>query len=100
MGKLAVHVATDRLTATWQLSCFPVCPQYCRATPTEWVPFFGRPVSSTIQAATGLVLVIAARAHSRACSPAAPGRSKEHRPLHGATTGACAGRFPEPVAPP
>jgi hypothetical protein len=31
----------------------PTCPQYCRATPTECFPFFGKPVSSTIQAAIG-----------------------------------------------
>ena len=24
---------------TWQLSCLPNWPQYCRATPTEWLPF-------------------------------------------------------------
>ena len=32
----------DRLTATWQLSCLPTWPQYCRATPTECLPFFLR----------------------------------------------------------
>jgi len=31
------------------LSVFPVCPQYWRATPTECVPFFRKPVSSMIQ---------------------------------------------------
>ena len=34
--------------ATWQLSCLPNIPQYCRATPTECLPFFGNPVSSMI----------------------------------------------------
>jgi hypothetical protein len=34
-ANLAAHAATDRLTATWKLSCFPVCRQYWRATPTE-----------------------------------------------------------------
>jgi hypothetical protein len=65
MGRLAFHVATERLTAIWQLSCLPVCPQRCRATPTEWVPFPGRPVSSTIQATTGPLFVITAKAESR-----------------------------------
>ena len=46
------QVATERLTATRQFSCLPTCPQYCRATPTECLPFFGKPVSSTIQATT------------------------------------------------
>ena len=32
--------------------------QYCRATPTEWLPFFGKPVSSMIQAWTGSSRVI------------------------------------------
>jgi hypothetical protein len=39
-------------------------------------------------------------AHSRACSPTGPHRSRQRRPPHGATTGACAGRSPEPAAPP
>ena len=33
-------------TATWQLATLPTAPQYCRCTPTEAVPCFGRPVSS------------------------------------------------------
>jgi hypothetical protein len=40
----------------------PACPaeaQYCRATPTECLPFFGMPVSSTIQATTGRLRVMA-----------------------------------------
>jgi transposase len=49
IGMLAAAVASDRLTATWQLSCLPSCPQYCRATPTECVPFLGVPVSSITQ---------------------------------------------------
>lgn len=36
IGRLACQVATDRLTATRQLSCLPR-PQYWRATPTEWL---------------------------------------------------------------
>src|SRR5262249_61576858 len=52
IGKLEYHVLTDKLTATWQLSDLPVCPQYCRATPTECFPCFGKPVSSTIHATT------------------------------------------------
>ena len=34
-------------TATWQLPIFPSAPQYCRCTPTECVPCFGKPVSSS-----------------------------------------------------
>src|ERR1700761_1829143 len=40
----------DSETTVWQLSCFPSWPQYCRATPTECLPFFGNPVSSMIEA--------------------------------------------------
>jgi len=52
MGKLNASLASEMLTATWQLSCLPSCPQYCRATPTEWRPCFGKPVSS-ISSASG-----------------------------------------------
>ena len=58
-------LVTDKLTATRQFSCLPTCPQYCRATPTECVPFFTNPVSSTTQATTGSFAVIAATAYSR-----------------------------------
>lgn len=40
-------MATERLTATWQFSCLPICPLYRRATPTECLSFLGKPVSST-----------------------------------------------------
>src|ERR1035438_533530 len=53
IGRLELHVDTDRLTATRQFSCLPSCPQYWCATPTECFPFFGKPVSSTIHATTG-----------------------------------------------
>src|SRR4051794_29081935 len=53
MGRLACSVATESVTATWQLSCLPSWPQYCLATPTDSLPFFGNPVSSTIQARIG-----------------------------------------------
>ena len=51
----AVHIRHLELllTATWQLSCLPSWPQYCRATPTECLPFLGKPVSSMIQAWIG-----------------------------------------------
>jgi DNA-binding CsgD family transcriptional regulator len=38
------------LVATWQLSVRPSVPEYWRATPIEWVPFFGKPVSSRTRA--------------------------------------------------
>src|SRR5215469_3657711 len=65
MGRLAASVATDSVTATWQLSCLPSCPQYWRATPTECRPFLGMPVSSTIHAAMGPRCSIAAKPYSR-----------------------------------
>ena len=37
------------VTATWQLATLPSAPQYCRATPTEWGPDFGKLVSSRIK---------------------------------------------------
>jgi hypothetical protein len=52
-GRLAAWLAIDSVTATWQFSCFPSSPQYCRATPTECLPFLGKLVSSTIQASIG-----------------------------------------------
>ena len=39
-----------RCTMWRELSCLPSCPQYCRATPTECLPFLGKPVSSRINA--------------------------------------------------
>jgi hypothetical protein len=42
MGRLADTLLIDRLTASWQLSRLRTWPQYCRATPTEWLPFFLR----------------------------------------------------------
>src|ERR1019366_5562475 len=46
MRQRILMVASDRLTATWQLSVLPKCPQYCRATPTERLPYLRKPVSS------------------------------------------------------
>jgi hypothetical protein len=43
-------LASDSDTTVWQLSCLPSCPQYWRATPTEWRPCLGKDVSSKIQA--------------------------------------------------
>ena len=65
IGSEASALATESETATWQLSCFPSSPQYCRATPTECGPFFGNPVSSRIPAVTGLLAVIAGSTASR-----------------------------------
>ncbi len=33
-------------TSVWQLAVLPRVEAYCAATPTEWLPFFGRAVSS------------------------------------------------------
>ena len=41
-----VHRAA--VTATWQLAILPRLPQYCRATPTECGPCFGKLVPSRI----------------------------------------------------
>src|SRR5450755_1495248 len=40
--------ASLKTVATWLFSRLPAVPLYCRATPTECVPFFRKPVSSTI----------------------------------------------------
>src|SRR4051812_10503403 len=40
-------------TSAWQFARLPSWPQYCRATPTERVPFFGSAVSSITNAASG-----------------------------------------------
>ena len=42
-----VHSAT--VTAVWQFAILPRAPQYCRATPTEAVPCFGKLVPSRIR---------------------------------------------------
>ena len=42
-------VQSAAVTATWQLATLPSAPQYCRATPTEWGPDFGKLVSSRIR---------------------------------------------------
>src|SRR3954471_7414903 len=65
MGRLAVRLASESVTATWQLSCLPSWPQYWRATPTECRPFLGKPVSSMIQASMGPVRSIAGSTRSR-----------------------------------
>src|SRR5262249_11285712 len=39
-------------TPTWQLSVRPRVPEYCFLTPTDLVPFFGNPVSSTTTTAS------------------------------------------------
>src|SRR5215218_6981176 len=65
MGRLAVRLASESVTATWQLSCLPSWPQYWRATPTECRPFLGTPVSSMIQASMGPARSIAGRTRSR-----------------------------------
>ena len=62
LWRAAVDVLIDKLTTTRQFSCFPTCPQYCRVTPTEWVPFFTKPVSSTTQASTGACFCMAGSA--------------------------------------
>jgi hypothetical protein len=35
-------------TSVWQLAFLPSADAYCGATPTEWLPFLGKAVSSTI----------------------------------------------------
>jgi len=53
-GTCSVRVAMVKLAATWQLAILPIVPEYCRCTPTECVPCFGKPVSSMIQSVTEL----------------------------------------------
>jgi hypothetical protein len=45
-------------TPTWQLATLPRVPEYWRATPTEAVPYLGKPVSSTTQASGSSTAVI------------------------------------------
>lgn len=40
--------AYARNTPIWEFSIRPAVPEYCRATPAEVLPFFRKPVSSTI----------------------------------------------------
>jgi hypothetical protein len=46
------------LMPTWQLATLPRAPEYWQATPTEAVPNFGKPVSSTIQASGSTTALI------------------------------------------
>src|SRR5947209_16729287 len=98
IGRLTRLVLTDRLTATRQFSCLPTCPQYCRTTPTECVPFFGKPVSSTIQACTGLFDAWPST-HNYALRPALLHRSTARPPLRGAATDASAAHCRVPDGP-
>jgi hypothetical protein len=72
-----------------KLSCLPTWPQYCRATPTDSLPFFGNPVSSTTHATTGPWRSIAGSTKSRALSNTAfvsrpeSGRRAAEPLLHG-----------------
>jgi hypothetical protein len=54
-------VTAQTLTPIWQLPTLPSVPEYCRATPGEAVPAFGKPVSSTTHA-SGSITSIALRA--------------------------------------
>jgi hypothetical protein len=67
IGQLAWSVAAWTLTPTWQLATLPSVPGYWRATPTEALPYLGKPVSSTIQASGSTAAVI--RAASRWRTP-------------------------------
>jgi hypothetical protein len=75
--KAAIGVASDSDTATWQLSCLPSWPQYCRATPIECLPFLGKPVSSMIQASIGPCRSIAG---TTICRTFVSTRSSDQRP--------------------
>ena len=49
MGHARCPVQSAAVTATWQFATLPSAPQYCRATPTECGPDFGKLVSSRIR---------------------------------------------------
>ena len=49
MGQARRPVHSAAVTATWQFATLPSAPQYCRATPTECGPGFGKLVSSRIR---------------------------------------------------
>jgi hypothetical protein len=76
IGACALRVATLSVTPIWQLVIFPAVPVYCRCTPTECVPCFGNPVSSTIHVVTGSRALIA----STMCRAAT---DRTFRSLHG-----------------
>src|SRR5688500_19431426 len=61
-GQEAVSVTACTLTPIWQLATLPSVPEYCRATPGELLPSFGKPLSSTAQA-TGAIASTALRAN-------------------------------------
>jgi hypothetical protein len=50
-GRLTAALPIDTFTATWLSSTSPELCRYCRATHHWVLPFFGKAVPSTIQAA-------------------------------------------------
>src|SRR5262249_24910420 len=99
MGRLAMLLVTDRLTATRQLSRLPTCPQYCRVTLTEWMPFFGNPVSSTIHASSPPCPSWQPH-HNCAPAPGLPHHSRAHPRPNDEATDAYGGYCPEQAEPP
>ena len=99
IGKLADQVATDRLTATRQLSCLPTCRNTVLRRPRN-----GCPSSESRchpQSSTQSHLAPAWLAKPRpALAAADPHHSRAHPPPNDAGSGACAERCPEPNAPP
>ena len=51
-------------TATWQFPILPSAPQYCRCTPTEWVPCLGKPVSSRAKRPVRTGISVSSRAQT------------------------------------
>lgn len=78
MHALPRSPAKCKLTATWQLSLRPIVPEYWRCTPTEWLPFFGNPVSSTTIASSAGSSASTLRASRRRISSSDQGLTVTH----------------------
>ena len=64
-------------TRTWQFARLPRPPQYCRATPTECLPCFGRAVSSITSTASGPPTSASASSARTASRARRPGRAAD-----------------------
>ena len=69
-GQDATSVTAEIDTPTWQLPTLPSVPEYCRATPGEAVPSFGKPVSSTTHASGAITSTARRASRSRTGSTA------------------------------
>jgi hypothetical protein len=68
MGHARWPVHSAAVTATWQLATLPSAPQYCRATPTDCDPDFGKLVSSRIRIPVRSGTTARSRCHTASAS--------------------------------